>query len=76
MRICGTDPAPTREMTEFEGQDRNIPLVKTPSFIDTLKTEPDLLMCWDSPLTGPPASVIEAKEARGLQAAQRSDPGR
>jgi hypothetical protein len=55
----------------FDGRDRHIPLQESRSFIDALKTDPDLLVCWDSPLTGPPCSVIGGGEADGSAFSQR-----
>jgi len=72
MRVCGIDPAPTKGMAIFDGRDfSTIPLRESRSFIDTLKTDSDLLVCWDSPLTGPPVSVIEGEEANGSAFSQR-----
>lgn len=69
--VCGIDPAPTKGMSVFDGRDSHIPLLQTRSFIDTLKTKLDLLVCWDSPLTGPPGYVIKGGEANGSSFSQR-----
>jgi len=71
MRVYGIDPAPRRGMAVFDGRDTHIPIQKFRSFIESLKTAPDLLVCWDAPLTGPPCTVIEGGEAYGSSFSQR-----
>lgn len=71
VRVFGIDPAPTKGMAVFDGEDRHISIPESRSFIDTLKTESNLLVCWDSPLTGPPLSVVEGGLANGSAFSQR-----
>ena len=71
MRVYGVDPAPKKGMAVFDGRDRHILLQESRSFIASLKTDPDLLICWDASLTGPPCSVIEGGEAGGSAFSQR-----
>jgi len=71
MKVIGIDPAPVKGLHVFDGHDRHIPLPESRSFIDELKTNWDVLVCWDAPLTGPPFSIIGGGEARGSAFSQR-----
>jgi hypothetical protein len=72
MRVIGVDPAPTKGMAVFDGRDRHIPVQQSRAFVNELNTVPDLLICWDSPLTGPPGSVVGGAEADGSAFSQRA----
>lgn len=71
MRVCGIDPAPKKGLSVFDGQDHHIPLREARSYISSLETASDLLICWDAPLTGPPCVVVEGGEADGSAFSQR-----
>lgn len=73
MRVCGIDPAPTKGLAVFDGQDRCIPLAKSREFIHELKNLSDgLLVCWDAPLSGPPSRVMRGDPAYGSAFSQRA----
>jgi predicted nuclease with RNAse H fold len=57
--VVGIDPAPTKGLAIFDGKYRTIPVREARSFLDDLGKEfPDLLVCWDAPLTGPASGVL------------------
>lgn len=62
MRVIGIDPAPSKGLAVFDGQDRLIPIAKSRSYITGLSKQSDVLVCWDAPLTGPGAAVISGAE--------------
>ena len=53
MKVVGIDPAPKRGLTVFDGTDQHIPPSDAADFMRDLESEPDVLICWDAPLTGP-----------------------
>jgi hypothetical protein len=71
MKVIGVDPAPRKGIAVFDGEDRYIAVGESRRFVDELNTMSDLLVCWDSPLTGPPSSVVLGMEASGSAFSQR-----
>jgi len=66
-KIVGIDPAPKKGLQTFDGCNSSSYEIKECSdFIKQLLKEKSILVCWDAPMTGPPASVVsEAKKAFG-----------
>lgn len=71
MRVIGIDPAPTKGLDIFDGGDLHVPLCDSRSFISSLRSGQDVLVCWDSPLTGPPSAVVTGGSALGSAFSQR-----
>ena len=71
MQIIGIDPAPSKGLHIFDGEDRHVPLRDARSYLDSLQSLTALLICWDSPLTGPSTDVVEGAEAHGQNFTQR-----
>ncbi len=71
MKVCGIDPAPKKGLTVFDGADHDIALEEAVAFVADLASDDDLLVCWDAPLTGPPASVLSGAAAKGAAFTQR-----
>lgn len=72
MRVVGIDPAPTKGLDTFDGGDRHVALHGSRAFIRSLCSDRDVLVCWDSPLTGPPDSTVAGGEGWGSAFSQRS----
>ncbi len=53
MNVVSIDPAPSKPAVVFDGQMRSIPASHVPAFCAMLSRQPDTLLCWDAPLTGP-----------------------
>ncbi|MEN6320165.1 MAG: hypothetical protein ABFD82_15610 [Syntrophaceae bacterium] len=53
--MVGIDPAPAKGLNVFSREDgfSHISIVDSPAYISDLSKQKDLLICWDSPLTGP-----------------------
>ncbi|MEK6795536.1 MAG: hypothetical protein AABZ39_12205 [Spirochaetota bacterium] len=66
MKVIGIDPAPKKGLTIFGDVktewENPVPINRSREFIKELKYEKDLLVCWDSPLTGPPFAVVEGND--------------
>lgn len=60
MKIVSIDPAPSKDAVVFDGQLQSIPASQVPAFCWNLSQQPDTLLCWDAPLTGPAMSVAPA----------------
>lgn len=71
MKVIGIDPAPTKGLSVFDGSYRHIPLRESRAFIEEICHESNVLLCWDSPLTGPPLSAINGGEASGSAFSKR-----
>lgn len=71
MNVVGVDPAPVKGLDVFDGHHRHVPLHEARSLIDALKEQPNVLVCWDAPLTGPPTAVVGGGTARGSDFSQR-----
>ena len=71
MRIVGVDCAPTKPLAVFDGRDRRIPLSDARCFLNEIAAEPNVLLCWDSPLTGPPEAVLAGGDGYGSDFSQR-----
>ncbi len=71
MNIIGIDPAPTKGLDVFDGRHHRVALGGARGYVDSLRSQQDLLVCWDSPLTGPPIRTVEGGEARGSAFSQR-----
>ena len=53
MNVVSIDPAPAKNAVVFDGEMRSIPAWQLPAYCQTLSRQPDTLLCWDAPLTGP-----------------------
>ena len=53
MRIVAIDPAPTKRSTLFDGEFRELSPGQIEPVLKELAGSPPVLLCWDSPLTGP-----------------------
>lgn len=71
MMVSGIDPAPTKGLSVFDGADHEISLEESAAFVAQLAGNDDHLICWDAPLTGPPASVVGGAAAVGAAFSQR-----
>lgn len=71
MRVVGIDPAPTKGLDTFDGTDRHVALSEARSFVDSLRQGVDVLVCWDSSLTGPPTATIGGQGGSGSDFSQR-----
>lgn len=71
MRVLGIDPAPTKGLSVFDGNYRQIPIGQSRKFVANLEREVDLLICWDSPLTGPESLVVDGGNSRVSSFSQR-----
>jgi hypothetical protein len=71
MKVSGIDPAPTKGLSVFDGQDREIELGSSAAFVADHASSDDQLICWDAPLTGPPSSVVGGAAAAGAAFSQR-----
>jgi len=72
MKVVGIDPAPTKGLHVFDGQEhQHILLPNARAYINALHNQHDLLVCWDSPLTGPPTNIVNGEEADGSDFSQR-----
>ena len=63
MKVIGIDPAPSKGLNIFDGYDKHVEIQQSRSYIKSLETRNDVLICWDAPLIGPPASVVLGGEA-------------
>jgi hypothetical protein len=56
MRVVSIDPAPKKPAVVFQGTGKpeQVQAIDLPTYCERLVQEPDLLLCWDAPLTGPP----------------------
>ena len=71
MRVIGIDPAPRKGLSIFDGQFRQVAIEGARTYISTLEAEPNVLICWDAPLTGPPAEVTDGGAGAGSNFTQR-----
>lgn len=71
MNVIGVDPAPVKGLDVFDGTHHRFPLHEGRSFIDLIREQENVLVCWDAPLTGPPIAVVAGGEARGSDFSQR-----
>lgn len=71
VNVIGIDPAPAKGLSVFDGQDHQIPISDARRFLAEMKAKPDVLLCWDSPLTGPPRATIMGGEAEASAFTQR-----
>jgi len=53
MRIVAIDPAPKKRSTVFDGEFRELSSGEIAPVLRELAGAPPVLLCWDSPLTGP-----------------------
>ena len=53
MRIVAIDPAPTKRSTLFDGEFKELSPGQIAPVLRELAGGPPILLCWDSPLTGP-----------------------
>ena len=71
MRIVGIDPAPSKGLHVFDGQHAQVPVEHCRAFLAELESSPDVLLCWDAPLTGPSSGTVAGNEAVGRDFTQR-----
>ena len=71
MRIVGIDPAPSKGLHVFDGQHSHIPIEHCREFLAELESSPNMLLCWDAPLTGPVSETVAGSEAAGMDFTQR-----
>jgi Protein of unknown function (DUF429) len=55
----------------FDGQHHHIEINQSRSYINRLREKEHVLVCWDSPLTGPPISVVAGGESTGTTFSKR-----
>jgi hypothetical protein len=65
MQVVGIDPAPKKGLFIFDGKDKHVSLSDARAYLDELSVQSDILVCWDAPLTGPPATVLDGAIASG-----------
>ncbi len=53
MRVVAIDPAPRKASTVFDGGFKSLLPGEVATFLKTLTADQAVLLCWDSPLTGP-----------------------
>ena len=71
MRIVGIDPAPSKGLHVFDGQHAQVPVEHCRAFLAELESSPNVLLCWDAPLTGPSSGTVAGNEAVGRDFTQR-----
>lgn len=57
MNVVSIDPAPSKDGVIFDGEFHTIPASKLVTFCSSLSEDPETLLCWDAPLTGPESSM-------------------
>lgn len=71
-RSVGIDPAPKKGLHCFDAAGwRHVELASSRSFLAKLAVEKSILVCWDAPLTGPPANALKSGELIGSILTQR-----
>jgi len=71
MKVIGIDPAPRKGLSIFDGVDDEVKVEGATKMVAKLAGGDGILLCWDAPLTGPPASVVGGATAVGAAFSQR-----
>jgi len=74
MNVVGIDPAPRKGLQVFsgDGRDSSVEVGGARSYVEELhKSQSDVLVCWDAPLTGPSSDVLKSCEAQGADFTKR-----
>lgn len=57
MNVVSVDPAPSKDAVVFDGRYHTVPASELVAHCASLSKDPDTLLCWDAPLTGPESST-------------------
>lgn len=72
MRSVGIDPAPAKGLHVFEAaRERSYAVPEAGAVVSALAKDRNVLVCWDAPLTGPPARVVAGPAAMGYAFTKR-----
>ena len=75
-RVVGIDPGPKKGLHCFDGtgetpKPEHKPLSESRAYLQSLKQTESVLVCWDAPLTGPPAKALVKQGPKGSDLSQR-----